>query len=204
MGTFFFPFTGRNGLPEGTYTGVVINFLSMTCAWEMNYIWRSRNIFKSTICKNNWKGPSVVLKFTAHVLFLVLCWQDEYVFQEHVVVKRFMRWVTLMTFYNFSLPVNPISHHHGWEIMSLMLKSLILEEHPCADKAVTSELFFLHVFWLLIQIFDKQLKLKFIQVCVWHFSVSLQSSTAVSADGGGRRSPDTKSDVRLLRQVGRS
>lgn len=32
----------------------------------------------------------------------------------------------------------------------------------------------------------------------------LQSSSAVSADGGGRRGPDAESDVRLLGQVGRS
>lgn len=33
------------------------------------------------------------------------------------------------------------------------------------------------------------------------FPLCLQGSAALSPDGGGRRSPDTESDVRLLRQV---
>lgn len=36
---------------------------------------------------------------------------------------------------------------------------------------------------------------------VWQFLLCNQGSTAVSADSGGRCSPDTESDVRLLRQV---
>lgn len=46
------------------------------------------------------------------------------------------------------------------------------------------------------------LRLMLSRLSVMTFSVSLQGSSAVSADGGGRRGPHTKSDVRLLRQVG--